>query len=549
MLNCRSIVKDLTYKLVQVPSVVNSGGEAQLAEVIYDHVASLSYFQQHANQMVKVKTINDNVERYNVLAFVKGTKKESDRTVILMGHLDTVGIDDFNQLKDIACQPDALMEALQGEELTESVKEQLKSGEWLFGRGILDMKSGVAGHLYLLEHFSNHPEELEGNLVLLVECDEEDSSNGILSSLKTLKQWKAEHDFDYVAAINADFVSPRYQGDDNRYIYVGTVGKLLPSFFITGAETHVGSCFEGLDPNLIAAEITCQINYNPDLCDEALGEITVPPVTLKQMDLKPSYTVQTALSAYVYFNFFVHSWSPEYVLERLKEEAAVAFNRALSVYRERYKNYCRLSNEPFQGVPWQTRVYTYEEMNAILIKEHGETYTSHMREFYDQLLKDTSLDIRMFAVRIVEEAWKFMRDKSPAVIVFYSSLYSPRIEVTGKDEREKRLIEALEHAVTEVQPHYPHPIVTRKFFPYISDMSFVALSDNEEGIQAVIRNNPAWGKKHYVEFQDIRDINVPVINIGPYGLDAHKKLERMEATFSLETVPNLTYQVVKKIIG
>jgi arginine utilization protein RocB len=549
MLNCRSQVESLSNQLVKVESVVNTPGESRIAQVIYDHIRALPYFGKHPDRVVKVRTINDQVERCNVLAFIKGTKQQSDRTVILMGHMDTVGIDDFNHLKDIACDPDALMEALKGEELPKAAKEHLDSGEWLFGRGMLDMKSGVAGHLYLLQYYTEHPDELEGNLVLLVECDEEDSSNGILSSLKTLKQWKAAHGFDYVAAINADFVAPRYQGDENRYIYMGTVGKLLPAFFVTGAETHVGSCFEGLDPNLVAAELTRQIDYNPALIDQAFGETPVPPVSLKQTDLKPSYTVQTALSAYLYFNFFVHSWSPERVLEILKQEASVAFDRVLSLYRDRYEEYCRISGEKFQGVPWTNRVYTYEEMNEMLIREHGEKYTSHMSRFYNRLLDDKSLDIRMFAARIVEEAWKWMKDHSPAIILFYSSLYSPRVEVTGKDDREKDLIEALKSAVSHVQPHYPHPIVTRKFFPYISDMSFVALSDNEQEIQAVIRNNPAWGKKHYVEFQDIRDIDVPVINIGPYGLDAHKKFERMEAAFSLEVVPNLTYQVVKQLIG
>ncbi|HYK73859.1 MAG TPA: peptidase M20, partial [Pseudoneobacillus sp.] len=60
--------------------------------------------------------------------------------------------------------------------------------------------------------------------------------------------------------------------------------------------------------------------------------------------------------------------------------------------------------------------------------------------------------------------------------------------------------------------------------------------------------NPGWGTKHFVEFQDIRDLNVPVINIGPYGVDAHKKLERMEMTYSLEVVPNLTNEVIRTLL-
>jgi arginine utilization protein RocB len=77
----------------------------------------------------------------------------------------------------------------------------------------------------------------------------------------------------------------------------------------------------------------------------------------------------------------------------------------------------------------------------------------------------------------------------------------------------------------------------------------VALSDDETGINAETNNNPSWGTKLFVDYQDIRDINVPVINIGPYGLDAHKKHERMEMTYSLEVVPNLTNLVIQKLLN
>ncbi|WP_078429626.1 M20/M25/M40 family metallo-hydrolase [Alkalihalobacterium alkalinitrilicum] len=548
MLSCRDEVLFLTNQLVNIESIVNSDGEKEISQAIYTLVSSFPYFIKNPTFVTKQKTIDDEQERYNVIAFVKGTKKKSDKTVILMGHMDTVGIDDFNQLKDKACYPEELMKALKTEDLPPMVENHLNSGDYLFGRGVLDMKSGVASHLYLLKYYSEHPEELEGNLLLVVECDEEDGSHGILSALKELKSLKDEHHFDYVAAINSDFVSPRYEGDVNRYIYKGTVGKLLPSFFITGAETHVGSCFEGIDPNFIAAELTKQISYNPELCNEAFGETTVPPVSLKQMDLKPTYTVQTALSAYVYYNFFIHSWSPKDVLSLLKEQAEIAFDNALKEFKSKYQQFSQASNQPYFEFPWKPRVFTYEEMNQLLIEEYGYEYVNHMSEFKEKLLLDTELDTRMFAARVVEEAWKWMSDRSPAIILFYSSLYSPRIEVTGKNEKEENLIHSLEQAITDIQPDYDYPIATRNFFPYISDMSFVALSDDEDGINAVSNNNPSWGTKHYVNYQDIRDINVPVINIGPYGFDAHKQYERMELKYSLEIVPNLTNNVIQNLL-
>ncbi|KHD84270.1 peptidase M20 [Heyndrickxia ginsengihumi] len=549
MLQCRDEILAYTKKLVHIESVVNTNGEREIAHSLYSFLSSFPYFVQHPSHIMLEKTTRDDHDRYNVIAFVKGKGGNSKRTVILMGHTDTVGIDDFNQLQPYACSPDQLMEKLKNEDLPPSAKAHLKSGEWLFGRGTLDMKSGLASHLYLLKYYAEHPETLNGNIVLLAECDEEDGSHGVISALKTFQALKETYGFNYVAAINADFVAPRFAGDDNRYIYKGTVGKLLPSFFITGSETHVGSCFEGLDPNLIAAELTKQIDYNPELSNEAYGETTVPPVSLKQTDLKPSYTVQTALAAYAYYNFFIHSWSPKDVLTKLKEQAYIAFNNALATYEQRYKQFAAISSEPYVNMDWKPKVLTYEEMMNLLTSKHGSLFKNHMTKFKEQLLKQQDLDTRMFSARVVEEAWKWMKDKNPTIILFYSSLYSPRIELTGKNEKEQALIKALDQAIKSVQPHYVHPIVTRNFFPYISDMSFVAISDNEEGLDAVTNNSPSLGYKHYVDYQDIRALNVPVINIGPYGVDAHKKFERMEMTFSLEIVPNLTNYVIQNLLN
>jgi len=368
MLQCRDEILAYTKKLVHIESVVNTNGEREIAHSLYSFLSSFPYFVQHPSHIMLEKTTRDDHDRYNVIAFVKGKGGNSKRTVILMGHTDTVGIDDFNQLQPYACSPDQLMEKLKNEDLPPSAKAHLESGEWLFGRGTLDMKSGLASHLYLLKYYAEHPETLNGNIVLLAECDEEDGSHGVISALKTFQALKETYGFNYVAAINADFVAPRFAGDDNRYIYKGTVGKLLPSFFITGSETHVGSCFEGLDPNLIAAELTKQIDYNPELSNEAYGETTVPPVSLKQTDLKPSYTVQTALAAYAYYNFFIHSWSPKDVLTKLKEQAYIAFNNALATYEQRYKQFAAISSEPYVNMDWKPKVLTYEEMMNLLTK-------------------------------------------------------------------------------------------------------------------------------------------------------------------------------------
>ncbi|WP_202078567.1 M20/M25/M40 family metallo-hydrolase [Caldalkalibacillus salinus] len=545
----RAELEQLLKDLIQQESVVNTEGERQIAENIYAFLKQLPYFQNNPTHVELTETYLDKKWRYNVVAYVRGKVMENNDTVILMGHLDTVGTDDFGKHQSMATDPDKVKKVLQQKGTPQNVQAHASSQEWMFGRGSLDMKSGVASHLYILKYFSEHISELKGNVMLVITCDEEDSSHGIRSALKDIRRLKEREGFSYIAAVNSDYTSPRYEGDENRYIYVGTVGKLLPTFFVAGKETHVGQVFEGFDPNLMISELTKEIDYNPLLCDEWFGEWTLPPVTLKQTDLKPFYDVQTPLTAFVYYNFFVHSWSPKQVLQKLKVHADKAFRRAIEAYQDRYETYCKLSGDPYEPMQIQPRVYTFEEYYEWMTLTHGAAFEEEIGRRCKELANNSDIDIRQYACRMVEEIWKWDHTKNPVMILFYSNLYIPRIAISRDTPEGDRLMTAIEDAVEQVQPMYNKNIEIKQFFPYISDMSYVALSDDEESIMTLEKNLPTWGEAFRLNVEDIRALNVPVCNIGPYGFDAHKKHERVELTYSLETVPLLTYSVIRHLFA
>ena len=81
--------------------------------------------------------------------------------------------------------------------------------------------------------------------------------------------------------------------------------------------------------------------------------------------------------------------------------------------------------------------------------------------------------MRLFSLKVAEEAWKWHEDKSPALVVFFGSVYSARIEMTRKTEKERALLDAVESAVEKVRPESERLIKTRMFYPYISDSSFM----------------------------------------------------------------------------
>lgn len=548
-LNCFEDVKDLTKELVTIPSIVKTSGESNCAKMIYQFYSQLDYFKDRPDYLLFHQTENDEIDRHNVISIVKGTKGKSERTIILMGHLDTVGVDDFGPIKDHAFNPDTLPDLLKEMNLSEEINRDIDSGDYMFARGALDMKSGLAGHMYLMRYFSEHPEELDGNIIAIAECDEEDNHHGIVSALSILKEWKEKHNLKYIAAINSDYSTPYHEGDENRYVYFGTIGKLLPSFYVRGKETHAGQAFGGLDPNLLLSELTRLIELNPDLSDQAQGEVTIPPVSLKQTDLKESYNVQTALAAYAYYNFFTYRMSAQDVMVKMKEKAVEAFDNIVDYTNKSYKRFCQMGEHTYTKLPWKTRVYSWEEFYQELLEDNGEEYKNYINKYAEDLnRKDPSMDLRDFSLRIIEESWKWAKNQSPAIIIYYSSTYLASIEVKGDSPEEKQLMDSVKESIGLVQEYSDKPIVTKMFYPYISDISFMSISGEGRDLLALENNMPAWGSKYIHPIEEILEINTPVVNIGTYGKDGHKISERVHMKHTFEYIPNITFNTIKKLL-
>jgi arginine utilization protein RocB len=242
-------IKELTLDLVSCRSVVGTADEIAMGEKVFQIFSGIDYWKKNPQLLKKLPFINDPLGRFSVVASLKGGKGPSGKTVVMVGHTDTVGISDYGDFKDLATRPDKLVEVLKSVSLSDDARKDLESGNWLFGRGILDMKCGVSIIIAIMEHISKDIENFEGNIVFAAVGDEEGNSGGMLAFVPELVRLQEAEGYDYLAVIDTDYTAPRYENDSSRYIYIGTVGKLMPSFYVVGKETHVGEPFNGLDPN------------------------------------------------------------------------------------------------------------------------------------------------------------------------------------------------------------------------------------------------------------------------------------------------------------
>src|SRR5258706_10955496 len=282
------LVRDLTLKLVRFPSITNTPGEVAFAQHLYTLLAAHPYFQANPGHLRIERAPDDPRGRSNVFALVRG----GPRTVVLTGHYDVVSIENYGDLAPYACLPEALLPRLVAEleagaqgEADQLALQDLRSGDYLPGRGALDMKSGLAAGMALLFRLAEL-DERPGSLLLIATPDEEQTAQVMRGAAARLPSLAQEWGLEPVAAINLDSTTDRGDGRDGQVIYMGSVGKLLPSVYVVGRDTHAGAPFDGVNANLLAAEITRRIECSPELADMAAGEVAPPPVCLKQADLK-----------------------------------------------------------------------------------------------------------------------------------------------------------------------------------------------------------------------------------------------------------------------
>ena len=531
-------IEKITKDLVSINSVNNGNnkGETKAAEYIKKYLEKLPYFKKNPKQ---VMTFDSENNRNSTLAYIKGKGNDA---ILLMGHIDTVDIKDYGKAIDYACKPDELVEQLKKHFLlSNKVLEDIKSNKYMFGRGALDMKAGVSANLIVFEYFSNHLEELNGNLVLLAECDEEGDSKGIISALDVLIDLKKKENFNYVACLNSDY---SVSETNERFVYLGTVGKILPSFVCIGKESHVGNPFGGFDPNLLLSVLNTKISLNAKLCDKVEGKTSVPPICLKQSDTKDSYTVQTASSAYSYFNYMLYNSSPVEVMKKCVKLAKESFKETIKYLNKQYKEYCSNNHIKYKKLPYKNNVYTFEEFDSIL-KKNNHNYEKEINDYARKIVENNpNIDIREYSYKIVLKAYEYYEAKDPVLIIYFGSTFYSNVET-----KNKKLIKAVEKSVKTINLESSYDIKTSIFYPYISDMSYLSCVHNEDTIQKMLNNCPYYSYRYNYPYKKIKEIDMPVINIGTYGFDGHTYIERLEKDYAFKELPNLIYETIANFYG
>jgi arginine utilization protein RocB len=89
----------------------------------------------------------------------------------------------------------------------------------------------------------------------------------------------------------------------------------------------------------------------------------------------------------------------------------------------------------------------------------------------------------------------------------------------------------------------------QNYFTGISDLSYAMFEADRENIKYIEENMLMWKDIYYIPLEDIKELSIPVLNVGPWGKDFHKYTERVYMEDLFYRTPILIDRMVKELLS
>ena len=534
----RDSLLNLLTDLVSIPSVSCSDHENRLAELIMEKFSGEPYFRQNPSHLRLLPIEGDPLGRKGAAAFYR-VSPEIRETIIITGHYDVVDAEAYGPLKDLAFSPEELTRRAGELDLPDEARKDLESGEYLFGRGVSDMKGGIALMMAFLAETARAG-DFPANLLFLAVPDEENTSAGMRGSLPWLVKLREEWGIDYAAAVSAEpsMGVPERSGG---VVYLGAIGKMMPFFLCVGNEAHVCDYFDGLNTSLILANLALILEGAAETSEEHAGVNLPPMACLRFRDLVKNYSVTLPERAITYYNLLTVKKTPAVVLGEMKEAARRALEGAIQRIADQRRILAERVGEPLDFTPPRPRVMEFSEL-VQKAREKTADFEDAADNFLGSLPGD--LDKRERGVEFVYFLLDLAGEKGPLIVTgFLPPYYPPRLNrrETGGEMAVLRAVERLKAEGEKAGLH----ISTTEVFSGIIDLSYFGFQGDGADLDLLAENTPLWGGEYRFPLEELKKLDIPAVNFGPLGKDDHKVGERIHLPFYLDRLPGLFSSFVR----
>jgi len=520
-------------ELVKIPSITESAKESEPGIWIRDKLSVIPYFMENPENLKLAETpLEGSSNMLHSLMARVDSAVPTMRTVLMIGHYDVVDVKVYGDLSPYAFDPDEL-----------AVKLGHINDDVLYGRGSMDMKCGVAIEIALIEEFARDRNMFDVNIVAVFVGDEENASAGMRGMLPALADLQKEG-LDFLAAINTEPGEAGQSGVFGPMVFLGTLGKLMPSFYARGRGSHVGNYYYGYSSALLISRLVAYAEGNPHFADPLHG-ISQPSWTCLDMGIiKEGYSVTIPDRAYAYFNCFTTNNTPAAVTEQMMNIAAYAMSQTSAQLTHSNRGLIAAGYDGGGFIPPELKIYTLQELTDIARKNYGEDFDMDLNCYIETMGPG---DMRNRGIKTVDRIADMSGEEGPFVVCFFLPPWLPvRTDLTG-DPRDKAVVDAVRNVETKLLHEYGIRMNEFELFSGLCDLSYVGAKISSEDIAALERNMPGWGSIYKIPLAEMMSLSMPVLNLGPSGNDPHKKTERLNLHYSLDILPSLLSSTISEI--
>ncbi len=538
---CQNNIYSTLLELCNVPSVSpNVETENNVADLIYEKISSNDYFKKNP-ELIKLAAIDDDPNPRKLVFGVVKSDLQVEETIILTGHFDVV--EPNGPIKELIFDPPSYTKEIANHPLDKDSLKDLNSGNWLFGRGVADMKSGVSVAMEYISNVANAEIKLNVNVAFLFVPDEENDSRGMLGAMTCLRRFEKELSLKFIGCVNTEpSIAPVEGGAPEPSIYLGSIGKINPFIYILGKRMHLGEYHKGVSASLIASYLNLNIEGNLSLADSSESMTYLPIGCHMIKNIEQKYGASIVDRMFILYGCLPVKKYPEQILKELVSTAEKSMDRAL---RHVGEIQCRYLKNADDMVKYESKIMTYEELREMYYSKFGDQAEAKINEILAS--QDEAADMRSRALDIATEMVDSLGIDGPCIIIGFMFPCYPFIENRTDYPEDKYFKEIASEVVSFAEKKFNTKISVHEFFEGASDLSYCGLRGRGKEYLPYINNVPGWGKLYSWPLSDMEYFDFPVINIGPWGKDLHKYTERVNVEYAVSILPELLQLFIRRI--
>lgn len=540
-------ILEILKTLVAMKSVTCSKNELEPARWFADFFKEIPYFKEHPQDTGLYAIPDDPYGREIPYALLRGKKND---TVVLSGHIDVVPTEEYAKAEPWAYEVGSKLEEMLAEmPLDESARADLESGQWIWGRGVADMKGGLAIHAALFEEYAKQASSgtLEGSILFMPVPDEESYSAGMRNGIKILKDLKEKYDLDYKLLIDPE---PTNQVDGAQVMSLGSVGKIMPAIIVQGKKGHAGHCYEGFSAISILSEIYQRTNGSLEFSDVYEDEAAVPPTWANLRDMKKGYDVSIPHRAYGYFTAFAFDSTPEDVLEKLRKICIESFEQQVRKLDGEYQEYKKINkSERKEKIFYEPVVMSFNELCVMAREKDGQAFEDFYADAYEKVMSKVSSGQASFpdaTIDIMEAVLDYSGIQYPVTVIGFAPPYYPPVHSDMVKGKEGFGTKAFSFVSQLSEKEFGQKMTYENFFMGISDLSYGAITSPFD-YKKYSANTPLWGKAYNLNFDAIEYCGIPGVIYGPIGKNYHEYTERVNRRSLTKVVPYTTKALIENM--